>query len=234
MNNNLLQIKIKQRLNKLSSFDYDNIECWMIQEAFNKAELEWTRRRLHGLNALKETSEESVTVVDDLQILLKEVNLGGIEKPKFFESDFIPADYLHFVRVSSDVKNDCCPKRPLSTIYQAEEANVDMLLADSFKQPSFEWAETFCTILGDKIRIYTNGKFTVLEPRLVYYRKPKEIQFLGCTNISTGQVFNANVECELKDDICEIIVDEAASILAGDIESMNQYQREIQNAQRNS
>jgi hypothetical protein len=47
-------------------------------------------------------------------------------------------------------------------------------------------------------------------------------------------VFNANVECELKDDICEIIVDEAASILAGDIESMNQYQREIQNAQRNS
>jgi hypothetical protein len=107
MNNNLLQIKIKQRLNKLSSFDYDNIECWMIQEAFNKAQLEWTRRRLHGLNALKETSEESVTVVDDLQILLKEVNLGGIEKPKFFESDFIPADYLHFVRVSSDVKNDC-------------------------------------------------------------------------------------------------------------------------------
>jgi hypothetical protein len=206
----------------------------MIQEAFNKAQLEWTRRRLHGLNALKETSEESVTVVDDLQILLKEVNLGGIEKPKFFESDFIPADYLHFVRVSSDVKNDCCPKRPLSTIYQAEEANVDMLLADSFKQPSFEWAETFCTILGDKIRIYTNGKFTVLEPRLVYYRKPREIQFVGCTNISTGQVFNANVECELKDDICEIIVDEAASILAGDIESMNQYQREIQNAQRNS
>ena len=68
MNNNLLQIKIKQRLNKLASFDYDNIECWMIQEAFNKAQLEWVRRRLHGLNALKESSEQSVTVVDDLQI----------------------------------------------------------------------------------------------------------------------------------------------------------------------
>lgn len=234
MNNNLLQIKIKQRLNKLGSFDYDNIECWQIQEAFNKAQLEWVRRRLHGLNALKESSEQSVTVVDDLQILLSELELRGVEKPKYFETDSIPANYLHFVRVSANVKNDCCPKRALTTIYQAEEANVDILLADSFKSPSFEWAETFCTILGDKIRIYTNGHFTVHDSRLVYYRKPKDIQILGCTNITNGQAYTTNVECELKDDICEIIADEAAAILAGDIESMNQYQREVQNAQRNS
>ena len=234
MNNNLLQIKIKQRLNKLSSFDYDNIECWQIQEAFNKAQLEWVRRRLHGLNALKESSEQSVTVVDDLQILLTDIELRGAEKPKYFETTVIPANYLHFVRIGANVKSDCCPKRPLVSIYQAEEANVDILLADNFKSPSFEWAETFCTILGDKIRIYTDGKFTVEDARLLYYRKPVDIQILGCSNISTGQVYTSNVECELKDDICEILVDEAAAILAGDIESMNQYQREVQNAQRNS
>jgi hypothetical protein len=234
MNNNLLQIKIRQRLNKLSSFDYDNIECWMIQEAFNKAQIEWVRRRLHGLNALRESSEQSVTVVDDLQILLSEINLRGIESPKYFETDIIPANYLHFVRISAKAKTDCCPPRTFSSIYQAEEANVDMLLGDNFKQPSFEWAETFCTILGDKVRIYTDGKFNIVDPKLVYYRKPKDIQILGCTNISTGRTFTTNVECELKDDICEILVDEAAAILAGDIESMNQYQRETQNAQRNS
>jgi hypothetical protein len=234
MNNNLLQIKIKQRLNKLGSFDYDNIECWMIQEAFNKAQIEWVRRRLHGLNALKESSEQSVTVVDDLQILLSEIELRGLEKPKYFETNPIPANYLHFVRISAKAKTDCCPARSFVSIYQAEEANVDILLGDNFKQPSFEWAETFCTILGDKIRIYTDGKFTVEDSKLVYYRKPKDIQILGCSNIETGQTFTANVECELKDDICEIIVDEAAAILAGDIESMNQYQREIQNSQRNS
>jgi hypothetical protein len=234
MNNNLLQIKIRQRLNKLSSFDYDNIECWMIQEAFNKAQIEWVRRRLHGLNALRESSEQSVTVVDDLQILLSEINLRGIESPKYFETDIIPANYLHFVRISAKAKTDCCPPRTFSSIYQAEEANVDMLLGDNFKQPSFEWAETFCTILGDKVRIYTDGKFNIVDPKLVYYRKPKDIQILGCTNISTGRTFTTNVECELKDDICEILVDESAAILAGDIESMNQYQRETQNAQRNS
>lgn len=234
MNNNLLQVKIKQRLNKLGSFDYDNIECWQIQEAFNKAQIEWVRRRLHGLNALKESSEQSVTVVDDLQILLSEIELRGIEKPKYFETSSIPANYLHFVRISAKAKTDCCPARSFVSIYQAEEANVDILLGDNFKQPSFEWAETFCTILGDKVRIYTDGKFTVEDSRLIYYRKPKDIQILGCSNIETGQTYSTNVECELKDDICEILVDEAAAIIAGDIESMNQYQREVQNAQRNS
>lgn len=213
--------------------DYDNIECWQITEAFNKAQIEWARRQLHGNNGAKQLPEQSITAIDDLQVLLVERDLKLRNLDLFFESLKIPDDYLHFVRMSGYASSDCCPRRPLS-IYQAEEANVDIMLSDSFKSPSFEWAETFCTIIGDKIRIYTNGLFTVHDAKLVYYRKPREIQIAGCTNISTGQTFVSNVECELKDDICEIIVDEAAAILAGDIESMNQYQREVQNAQRNS
>ena len=47
MNNQILQLKIKQRLNKLDSNDYDNIEHWQIIEAFNKAQIQWVRRNLH-------------------------------------------------------------------------------------------------------------------------------------------------------------------------------------------
>ena len=46
--------------------------------------------------------------------------------------------------------------------------------------------------------------------------------------------YTANQECEFKDDVAEILVDQAAAILAGDIESMNQYQRESQEVQKNS
>lgn len=233
MNNNLLQIKIKQRLNKLASFDYDNIECWMIQEAFNKAQIEWVRRRLHGLNASREAAEQSVTIVDDVQVLLKEIQLGSIVRDKYVESESIPTNFLHFVRVSANAKSSCCPKRALS-IYQAEEANVDILLADNFKSPSFDWSETFCTVAADKLKLYTNNQFAIEDIKLVYYRLPRDVQFLGCTNIATGAAFTADQTCELKEDICEILVDEAAAILAGDIESMNQYQRDGQNAQRNS
>lgn len=233
MNNNLLQIKIKQRLNKLASLDYDNIECWMIIEAFNKAQLEWVRRQLHGLNSKRESAEQSINTVDDLQILLSDIPLNSSKKDKYFETQVIPDNYLHFVRVSAYGKTECCPKIDLS-VYQAEEANVDVLISDEFKGPSFEWGETFCTVIGDTVRVYTDNKFDVLDVRFVYYRKPREIQFVGCVNPSTGVAYTTDVTCELKDDICELIVDETAAILAGDIESINQYQRELQNAQRNS
>ncbi len=50
----------------------------------------------------------------------------------------------------------------------------------------------------------------------------------------TGIAFTADQECEYNDDIAEIIVDAAVSILAGDIESITQYQREQQSVQSNT
>jgi hypothetical protein len=233
MNNSTLQIKFKQRLNKLDSMDYDNIECWQIAEAFNKAQIEWARRQLHGHNGLKEQPEQSITAIDDLQVLLVQRDLKLKNLDLFFESLKIPDDYLHFVRVSGYASSDCCPRRPLS-IYQAEEANVDIMLSDSFKSPSFEWAETFCTIMGDKIRIYSDNKFAVDDVTLTYYRKPRTVQILGCVDPANGLQFKANQTCELRDDIIEIIIDDAVAILAGDMDNTMQYQRNLQNATRNS
>lgn len=233
MNNNLLQIKIKQRLNKLASLDYDNIECWQIQEAFNKAQLEWVRRMIYGINTRKEGSEQSTGLVDDLRILLKSLDLTPVDKQTFFEAT-IPADYLYYVRTDVFANSKCCPDKRRMTVYEVEEANMGLLLTSDTKGPSFEWAETLSSLVGDKLRVYTNGEFNITDMGLVYYRLPRPVQFLGCVNASTGTVFTANQECEFKDDIAEILVDQAAAILAGDIESINQYQRESQEVQKNS
>ena len=71
MLNSTITIKIKQRINKLDSNDYDNIECWQIVEAFNKAQVEWSRRQLHGINLVKEGDEQSTRRKDDLQVLME-------------------------------------------------------------------------------------------------------------------------------------------------------------------
>lgn len=234
MNNNLLQIKIKQRLNKLASFDYDNLECWQIAEAFNKAQLEWVRRQVYGINSRQQSSEESTGLIDDLMILLKNEDLKTTQKKGYYEA-VIPSDYLYFVR--SDVyaiKSPCCMTPRRMVVYEAEEANISILLTTSTKQPSFEWAETLSTRIGDRIRVYTNDEFEISDMGLVYYRKPKEVQFAGCVNPNNGEAYSVDQHCELKDDIAEIIVDQAAAILAGDIESMNQYQRATQEIQKNS
>lgn len=233
MNNFTLKIKFQERLNKLSSQDYDNVECWQIAEAFNKAQIEWVRRQLHGANIFKEGDEQSTRRVDDLQRLLKQAPLLGVNKDLFFESKGIPKDYLQFKRVGITGKSDCCGPRPF-VVYPAEEADVDELLRDKNTTPSFDWAETFSTFIDNNIRVYTNKEFLVNDAVLTYYRFPKEVQFINCMDPASGEIFGADQIPEFKDDIVELIIDEACSILAGDIESMLQLQRNSQNAERNN
>ena len=94
MTNDLLQIKLRQRLNKLSSNDFDNLECWQIIEAFNKSQLQWCRRQLHGNNMYKEGDEGSQRRIDDLSNLLVETTLTGSENLNYFEANSLPEDYF--------------------------------------------------------------------------------------------------------------------------------------------
>ena len=234
MENSTLLIKLKQRLNKLDSQDYDNIECWQFVEAFNKAQVEWCRRNLHGGNMYKEAAELSKKRIDDLQPLLLELSLTGTNTDTYFETDNFPVDtYLEFKRVSTDAKTECCPARDM-TVYLAEESNVNIIMRDPLKNPSFDWGETFCTMLDNKIRIYRNAEFKIVNPVLTYYRQPTYIQIINCVNPYTGVVSTTNVNCEFKDDLAEVMLDDAASIIAGDIESVYQQQRAQAAAERNN
>jgi hypothetical protein len=235
MDNTTLQIKLKQRLNKLASNDYDNIEKWQIIEAFNKAAVEWSRRQLHGGNLYKEGDEFSKRRIDDMQVLLQELLLTGTQTDTYFETDNFPTDnYLEFKRVSANAKNECCSDSYPMSIYLSEEANVNLNLRDPLKRPDFNWAETFCTLLGNKIRIYRTTDFDIIDPILTYYRRPVYIQFNGVLNPYTGLISTVDVESEFKDDIVELILDEAAAILSGDYDNYTQMQRDQQAAERSN
>lgn len=232
MLNSTIAIKIKQRINKLDSQDYDNIECWQIVEAFNKAQVEWARRQLHGINVVKEGDEQSTRRKDDLQVLLTTQDLIINSADTYYGAN-IPSNYLQWKRVDAFAKKDCCDKRRM-TVYFAEEGNLNVLLRDKSKQPSFEWAETFATLINNDLHIYTNDEFDIDSAQLIYYRQPIKIQIDGCVDPYTNIASTSNVECEFKDDIIEVIIDEAVSILAGDIESTNQFSRGTETAERNN
>jgi hypothetical protein len=232
MLNSTITIKMKQRLNKLDSQDYDNITCWQVVESFNKAQVEWVRRQLHGINVVKEGDEQSTRRKDDLQKLLIREPLVAAKKDIYYEGN-IPIDYLQWKRVDIYADKGCCDRRRM-TVYLAEEGNLNQLLRDKSKQPNFEWAETFATLIDNTVHLYTNGEFEISEALLTYYRQPTKIQILNCSDPYTGITSTAEVECEFKDDIIELIIDEAVSILAGDIESTNQYTRSQQSAERSN
>ena len=46
-------------------------------------------------------------------------------------------------------------------VYFAEEGDLSMLLRDAAKKPSFEWGETFATLMNNKIKIYNNEDFEI-------------------------------------------------------------------------
>jgi hypothetical protein len=468
MNNVTLQVKLKQRLNKIDSQDYDNIQSWEIAEAFNKAQIEWVRRQLAGTNMRKEGDEMSKRRIDDLEILLKRERLFGVDVNYnntfgYFESSNfgviydpeLGGDYLEFKKIEcgaqqcfadqpategtpeipgvpgvagvdpipgvpgytipgpdvieiqqvttreprlvtqceyftnesggglspyitdpvvynanqtdpaltiplaavpnllidqgftslcgmtaqeildailvanpnweggigniaqgsdgcwytyktcrevtvyitvttdvevlvpgpdiivdpipgvpgidpippipavpavppqeavscycapgADQENFCTNARQM-TVYQSEVANIDVILRDPLKNPNWEWGETFCTFqegesnfnpltLGPGgtagIRIWRKD-FFIMNPVLVYYRTPRRIQIAGSIDPYTGQAVAVDVNCEFKDDIVELMIDYAASILAGDISDMNQYQRGSQESEKNN
>jgi hypothetical protein len=197
--------KIDIRLNKGASGDYDNLWDYQKKEAFNKAVLEWVRRQKRGKNATQEGDEETDTRVDDLQVLLKKERLIIRQKDNFVETERIPEDYLFYKRLDVTAEKDNC-QLPL-TSYLREEANVNMLR----HIPSFKFEETFHTISTNKIKAYHFKQFDIKKVDLIYYRLPKKYDFRKLDQV-----------IEFKDDVCELIVDEACKIIASDIESVNQ------------
>jgi hypothetical protein len=223
-------IKLRLRLNKSHSSDYDNIQDYAAVEAINKAAKEWARRTVYGLNQEQAGAEETRQRIDDIQFLLKPYKLGGRNHKNYFDSNLFPDDYLAYSRIIPYAFNETCSDIPLKS-YLKEEANIPTLLADWSWQPDIEWRQSLHTIQGNKIRVYTDD-FKINDIDLIYYRFPKEMDIEGYTH-ETGRD-STNVDLEFKDDIAEIIIDEAASIIAGDIESVNAVELTKQRATQNT
>lgn len=232
MTNALLQIKIEQRVNKLSSSDYGNIECWMMAEAFNKAMDAWVWRQLEGINQTKSTAEGSIRSIDKLQVILTQVPLSMTDQNGYWEGT-LPDNYCEWSRVSANAVSECCPPRKLK-IFLGEEADMDVVLLDKNRQPSFEWAETVGTVIGGTVRIYTNNTFTVEQPLLTYYRRPIHIQIANCTDPDTGLPVVDDVECEFPNNVIEILIDEAAAILSMDMDNYQKSNMLTNDAERNN
>lgn len=234
MLNNTLFLKVKQRLNKLDSNDYNNLQCWQFVEAYNKGALMWCRRQLNGSNQKQQGDEQTKHRIDDLQVLLKSITLNFTKQKGYWESELLPADYMEFKRLSAVGKSSCCKDSKNFMIYLVEENNIGEILRDELRAPNFEWAETVCTIIGNRIRIYTNDEFDIDSAKLMYYKLPVKIQIENCVNPYTGSLSTTEVISEFKDDITELLVDEAAAIIAGDIESLNQFYINTQNVEKNN
>lgn len=237
MNNATILIKVKQRLQKQSSSDFENFPAWSILEAFNKGQVSWCRRNIHGDNILKEGDESSIARINDLEVLIKTTPaLSFVDKGIYYQSTLAswPSDYMSYKRIALNAIKDCCPEPKRMTVYLGEVANVDVYLNDPNVKPDYPWNQTFATIAGHQLDIYHEDQFTIKDCNLVYYRQPVRIQILGVIDLPTKVPAIVEVECEFNDDLVELLIDETCDILAGDIENLLQMQRESNAVEKNN
>lgn len=226
MTNDALRIKVRERFNKLDSQDYENLEDWQILEAFHKAQLSWVRSQLAGKNPRQEVDESTKQQVDDLNVLLSDpISLKWtVQQQGVYSEAKLPKDYLAFKQLAAQAKSDCCPARRLRLEF-CEMANVSAYLQDETHRPSFEWAETFYSLAGNKVLLFLDNAFELAEGTLVYYKSPPCPQIPGVLNLLTGKEATTNVESIFSDTVTEILLDKTVQILAGDTENVTQYQR---------
>ena len=88
----------------------------------------------------------------------------------------------------------------------------------------FDWGETIVTLMNNTVKIWTNNDFEVVDAGLTYYKQPRKIEIQGVVDPYTGIISTADVICEFKDDIVELLIDESVKILSGDIEYLSSVQ----------
>lgn len=225
-------ISFRQRMNKLHSQDYDNIPDWAAVEVINKAQLQLIRRIFQGRTLTQDGAEETRIRIDDLQNLLTPpTKLQVTPKGYYYLSDELPENYLYYgLLIPYCRKGDCSNVKMMSVL--EEEANSQMILNDQLRKPSFEWRQTFHTIAQNKIKVYRTEDFIVNYIELIYYRKPKSFDTNGYVHPSGRQ--SSDSPLEFKDDICQLIIDEAVSIASADLEMVNQFQTSSQRVQNNN
>lgn len=219
MTNDTIFIKAQERLNKLASYDMDNLEAWQVVEAFNKAQLEFAAKWI-------EYAEKDKQRIEWLQLLLKQEVISGSNNELYYETIKIPSDFLAFKRVDILASNPNCSNSRSIVAYLTEEANIGVKLKNPLENPSWEWGETLTTLIGNRIRVYTDSKFKVDKLTFTYYRNPTPIAKSGAADLSkAGLITYKEQECEFQDSIVEKIIDRACAILSGDMEDFNQTQR---------
>jgi len=207
---------VQERLNKLSTNFGDNIAKHTFVLAFNSTQLQWAEDRV-------KLAETNIVRQDEIQQLLKDVNIPPIKAGDYYYEIALPEDYFHYKRSTS---NAPCQLRNILK----KEADINMLLRDSFWKPSIEWGETLCTLIGNKLRIYTDleNSFQISGINLVYYRYPLNVDMADGFNTVDG-IATTNVNPEFQGSSLIEILNATCELLAADSADQWRYQTMTQN-----
>jgi len=213
--------EIDQRLNKLSSFDHQNIALEDKILALNDAQIRLIKKKIGQNNVYKIGLDGFKKRYQDLQFLIENpedhklsLTLGDPIMNKYIAlvSDISPK-YMFYINSYLLANKGSCKNRVIFCNPDlVKHADIPLLLNNTNFKPSFEYQETIMDISSDELHVYTDGTFTPTYLYLTYIRYPKEIDKVGYVHFDGTDSIDQNSEFEdyLKDELLDLAVENLA------------------------
>lgn len=213
--------KIDLRLNKLATNDHQAIPVENKIFALNTAQIKLIKLKLNENNIYKEGFDAFKKRYEDLQILVEaphdhplSLQLVDPQLNKWVaDLSLLLPKYMFYVDSYALADKGVCKDHVMYVNKDlTKHADITVLLANNFVNPSFEYQETFCTISNNKYEIYGDSSFTFSKAYLSYIRYPQKIDFEGYINENGTPSITQNSELAdyLEDELVDLAVQELA------------------------
>jgi hypothetical protein len=217
-----LLYKIDQKLNKLSTNEYQQINLEDKILALNEAQIKLIKQKVDGqntisglgLDAFKKRYEDLQSLVVtynhqplDLTLMNAELNQWKANihlltpKYMFYIDSYVIAD-----------KGRCTDRKIWINRDLAKHGDLQYCLNNTHYKPSFEYQETFNFLSSDEISIFTDGTFTPKQIYISYMRYPVYINKTGYVMLDGQDSYDADCELEtyLEDELLDLTVQNLA------------------------
>jgi hypothetical protein len=214
-----LLYKLDQRLNRLATTIHQNIPLEDKILVLNDAQLKLIKSKVSGiflaggLESFKKRYEDlSILIEGYKKLKVKEDNTGPVLTYKASRKDIKP-EMLFFLGGYVDATKGKCENQKL-WLNQGlvKHGDITLLLNTPDFKPSFEYRETFCSVGGDSITVYTDGTFKVNNLFIVYVRYPQKIDKAGYIGFDGTPSVDSN--CELPEYLETELLDVAENMIA--------------------
>lgn len=229
-----LSYELDQRLNKLSTFNHQQIQVEDKIIALNNAQIKLIKNKVSGNTIYKLGLDGFKKRYQDLQFLIENAEDHEF-KPKetdknihkwIYTTEALDPHFMFYIDSYLIASKGSCKNRVIFINEDlVKHADINTLLNNSNYKPSFEYQETFCDISSDEVHYYTDGTWTIDKGYISYLRYPKEMDISGYEHFDGSS--STDVDCELEDYLKNEILDYAVEELA----MFTENQQAVQNTQ---
>lgn len=216
-----LLYKIDMRLNKLATNDHQEIPVENKILSLNTAQNKLVLLKLDENNIYKQGFDAFKKRYEDLQMLVEPPHehpllLTLVDKQlNKWTADLsqLTPKYMFYVDSYALAEKGVCKNHVMYVNKDlTKHADITVLLANNFINPSFEYQETFCTVSSNLYEVYSDGDFQFTKAYISYIRYPQKIDFEGYIGLDNNPSITQNSELPdyLEDELVDLAIQELA------------------------